>query len=88
MFKYNTSSINRGVAMQKLLFKVKEKGDQVIISKVDFDQIISEIEALEETIEVLMDKEAMQEIERSKKEIDAGKVFTIKSEEDLDKLLE
>ena len=37
-----------------------------------------ELESLEETLEVLRDKDAMASIERSKKDIKAGRLYTFK----------
>ncbi len=63
--------------------RIKEVKGNVVLRKEDFEDLISEMESLMETIEILSDKGLMKQIEESEKDIKEGKVFEIKSEDDL-----
>lgn len=54
-----------------------------MLCKEDFEDLIGEMESLMETIEILSDKGLMKQIKESENDIKEGKVFEIKSEDDL-----
>lgn len=63
--------------------RIKEVKGNVVLRKEDFEDLIGEIESLMETIEILSDKGLMKQINESENDIKEGKVFEIKSEDDL-----
>ncbi len=68
------------------LIKVEEVGNKVIIPKEDFEKIIADVDSLIETIEILSDKELIEQIKESERNIKEGKVKEIKSKKDIDAL--
>jgi hypothetical protein len=54
-----------------------------VLRKEDFEDLIGEMESLIETIEILSDEDLMKQINESENDIREGKVFEIKSEDDL-----
>jgi len=63
--------------------RIKEVKGNVVLRKEDFEDLIGEMESLMETIEILSDKGLMKQIKESENDIKEGKVFEIKSEDDL-----
>jgi len=63
--------------------RIKEVKGNVVLRKEDFEDLIGEMESLMETIEILSDKGLMKQIKESEDDIREGKVFEIKSEDDL-----
>ena len=63
--------------------RIKEVKGNVVLRKEDFEDLIGEMESLMETIEILSDKGLMKQIKESETDIREGKVFEIKSEDDL-----
>lgn len=68
------------------LIKVEEVDNKVIIPKEDFEKIIADVDSLIETIEILSDKELIEQIKESERDIKEGKVKEIKSKKDIDAL--
>lgn len=68
------------------LIKVEEFDNKVIIPKADFEKIIADVESLMETVEILSDKELIEQIKESERDIKDGKVKEIKSKKDIDAL--
>ena len=68
------------------VIKLKEEKGEVVISKEDFEGLISEVESLIETVEILSDENLMKQIRESERDIKAGKVSEIKSTADLRRL--
>jgi len=68
------------------LIKMKEIKGNVVMTKEDFDELISEIKSLIETVEVLSDKNLVEQIKESERDIEEGKVSEIKTREDLKEL--
>lgn len=68
------------------LIKVEEVDNKVIIPKEDFEKIIADVDSLIETVEILSDKELIQQIKESERDIKEGKVKEIKSKKDIDAL--
>ena len=68
------------------LIKVEEVGNKVIIPKEDFEKIIADVDSLIETIEILSDKELIEQIKESERNIKEGKVKELKSKKDIDAL--
>ncbi len=68
------------------LIKMKEVKGNVVMTKEDFDELMSEIESLIETAEILSDKNLVKQIKESERDIEEGKVSKIKTEEDLKEL--
>jgi len=65
---------------------MKEIKGNVVMTKEDFDELISEIKSLIETVEVLSDKNLVEQIKESERDIEEGKVSEIKTREDLKEL--
>ena len=63
--------------------RIKEVKGNVVLRKEDFEDLIGEMESLMETIEILSDMGLMKQINESENVIREGKVFEIKSEDDL-----
>ena len=68
------------------VIKLKEEKGEVVISKEDFEGLISEVESLIETVEILSDENLMKQIRESERDIKEGKVSEIKSTADLRRL--
>lgn len=68
------------------LIRVEEVDNKVIIPKEDFEKIIADVDSLIETIEILSDKELIEQIKESERNIKEGKVKEIKSKKDIDAL--
>ncbi len=68
------------------MIKVEEVDNKVMLQKEDFEKIVSEVDDLIETLEVLSDKELMEQIRESEKQIKEGKVKEIRSKSDIDAL--
>ncbi len=68
------------------LIKVEEVDNKVIIPKEDFEKIIADVDSLIETVEILSDKELIEQIKESERDIKEGKVKEIKSKKDIDAL--
>ncbi|CAD7775925.1 hypothetical protein AIOGIFDO_01863 [Candidatus Methanoperedenaceae archaeon GB37] len=66
--------------------RIKEVKGNIVLRKEDFESLIGEMESLMETIEILSDKDLMEQIKESEKDIREGNTFVIKSEEDLNNL--
>lgn len=68
------------------LIKVEEVDNKVIILKEDFEKIIADVDSLIETVEILSDKELIEQIKESERDIKEGKIKEIKSKKDIDAL--
>ena len=68
------------------VIKLKEEKGEVVISKEDFEGLISEVESLIETVEIMSDENLMKQIRESERDIKEGKVSEIKSTDDLRRL--
>jgi len=68
------------------LIKLREEKGEVVISKEDFEGLISEVESLIETVEILGDENLMKQISGSERDIKEGKVSEIKSTDELRRL--
>ncbi len=68
------------------LIKVEEVDNKVIIPKEDFEKIIADVDSLIETVEILSDKELIEQIKESERNIKEGKVKEIKSKKDINAL--
>ena len=66
--------------------RIKEVDENVVLRKADFENLIGVVESLMETIEILSDKNLMKQIRESEKDIEEGKTFEIKTEDDLNNL--
>lgn len=66
--------------------RIKEVEENVVLRKADFENLIDVVESLMETIEILSDKNLMKQIRESEKDIEEGKTFEIKTEDDLNNL--
>ncbi|MBU3965843.1 MAG: hypothetical protein KKG76_00470 [Euryarchaeota archaeon] len=69
------------------LIRVEEVDNKVIIPKEDFEKIIADVDSLIETIEILSDKELIEQIKESERNIKEGKVKEIKSKKDIYQLM-
>ena len=68
------------------LIKVEQFDNKVIMPKEDFEKIIADVESLMETVEILSDKDLIEQLKESEKNIKDGKVKKIKSKKDIDAL--
>ena len=68
------------------IIKLREEKGEVVMSKEDFEGLISEVESLIETIEILSDEDLIRQIKGSERDIKEGKVHEIKSTDDLRRL--
>ena len=66
--------------------RIKEVEENVVLRKADFENLIDVVESLMETLEVLSDKNLMEQIRESETDIEEGKTFEIKTEDDLNNL--
>ncbi|CAD6494310.1 MAG: hypothetical protein EMLJLAPB_00761 [Candidatus Argoarchaeum ethanivorans] len=66
--------------------RIKEVEENVVLRKADFENLIGVVESLTETLEILSDKNLMKQIKESEKDIEEGKTFEIKTEDDLNNL--
>ena len=65
------------------IIKVKEEKGEVVMTKVDFEELISDVESLIETVEILSDDNLMKQIRESEKDHKEGRIREIKSTDDL-----
>ena len=76
------SATDARARLYDLLEEVEKLSKRVIITSHGKTKAVlvnaDELEGLEETLEVLRDKDAMASIERSKKDIKAGRLYTFK----------
>ncbi|GEM_PF-1341475 len=68
------------------VMQIKEVEENVVLRKEDFESLVGEMESLMETIEILGDRDLMEQIRNSEKDIADGNISEIKSEEDLNSL--
>lgn len=68
------------------MIKVEEVDNKVMLQKEDFEKILADIQSLIETVEILSDKELMDQIKESEKQAKEGKVKEIRSKDDLNSL--
>ncbi|PXF57823.1 MAG: hypothetical protein C4B59_14505 [Candidatus Methanogaster sp.] len=66
--------------------RIKEVEENVVLRKADFENLIDVVESLMDTLEVLSDKNLMKQIRESETDIEEGKTFEIKTEDDLNNL--
>lgn len=66
--------------------RIKEVEENVVLRKADFENLIDVVESLMETLEILSDKNLMKQIRESETDIEEGKTFEIKTEDDLNNL--
>ena len=76
------SATNARIKLYDLLEDVDKLSKRVIITSHGKTKAVlvnaDELESLEETLEVLRDKDAMASIEKSKKDIKAGRIYSFK----------
>lgn len=76
------SATDARAKLYDLLEEVEKLSKRVIITSHGKTKAVlvnaDELESLEETLEVLRDRDAMASIERSKKDIKAGRLYTFK----------
>ncbi len=58
----------------------------MVLRKEDFESLIGAVESLTEAIEILSDRDLMEQVRESEKNIGKGNIFEIKSEEDMNNL--
>jgi high-affinity Fe2+/Pb2+ permease len=56
------------------VIKLKEEKGEVVISKEGFEGLISEVESLIETVEILSDENLMKQISGSERDIKEGNI--------------
>lgn len=61
------------------IINVEQFDNKVIMPKEDFEKIIADVESLMETVEILSDKDLIEQLKESEKNIKDGKVKKIKS---------
>ena len=65
------------------IIKLKEEKGEVVMTKDDFEGLISDVESLIETVEILSDDNLMKQIRESEKDLKEGRIREIKSTDDL-----
>jgi len=65
------------------IIKLKEEKGEVVMTKEDFEGLISDVESLIETVEILSDDNLMKQIRESEKDLKDGRIREIKSTDDL-----
>ncbi|MBN1454733.1 MAG: hypothetical protein JW945_00555 [Methanomicrobia archaeon] len=65
------------------IIKLKEANGEVVMSKDDFESLLSEVESLIETVEILSDQNLMIQLTESEKDIKAGAIKELKTADDL-----
>ncbi|NQE55021.1 hypothetical protein C5S29_15700 [ANME-1 cluster archaeon GoMg3.2] len=65
------------------IIKLKEEKGEVVMTKEDFEGLISDVESLIETVEILSDDNLMKQIRESEKDLKEGRIREIKSTDDL-----
>ena len=65
------------------IIKLKEEKGEVVMTKEDFEGLISDVESLIETVEILSDDNLMKQIRESEKDLKEGQIREIKSTDDL-----
>ena len=65
------------------IIKLKEANGEVVMSKEDFEGLISEVESLIETVEILSDKKLMMQLRESEKDIKEGAIRELKTADDV-----
>ena len=65
------------------IIKLKEEKGEVVMTKEDFEGLISAVESLIETVEILSDDNLMKQIRESEKDLKEGRIREIKSTDDL-----
>lgn len=68
------------------VIRLKEVKGNVVIGKVDFEELVGEMESLAETLEIMSDKNLLRQIKESEEDIKVGRVFELKTEDDLRRL--
>ncbi|AEA46521.1 hypothetical protein [Archaeoglobus veneficus] len=69
------------------VLRIKEADGNVIIKKEDFEKLIAELESLIETLEVLGDRDLMEQIKKSEEDILKGNIVKVESVDEFKKLL-
>ena len=64
------------------IIKLKEEKGEVVMTKDDFEGLISDVESLIETVEILSDDNLMKQIRESEKDLKEGRIREIKSTDD------
>lgn len=70
------------------ILKVQTVDNKVVINKEDFEQFVEDLSSEIETLEILADKELVEQIKKSEKDVKEGRVYEIKGDEELKKLLD
>jgi len=65
------------------IIKLKEANGEVVMSKEDFESLLSEVESLIETVEILSDQNLMTQLRESEKDIKEGAVKELKTADDV-----
>ena len=82
MLNGTVSATQARTKLYELLEEVEKLSKRIVITSHGKTKAVlvnaDELEGLEETLEVLRDKDAMASIERSKKDIKAGRLYTFK----------
>jgi len=68
------------------IIKLKEANGEVVMSKEDFESLLSEVESLIETVEILSDQNLMMQLRESEKDVKEGVVRELKTADDVRRL--
>jgi hypothetical protein len=69
------------------MLKVQTVDNKVVINKEDFEQFVEDLSSEIETLEILADKELVEQIKKSDVDIKEGRIYEVKADEELKKLL-
>ncbi|HUV02751.1 MAG TPA: hypothetical protein VMW67_04820 [Desulfobacteria bacterium] len=65
------------------IIKLKEANGEVVMSKDDFESLLSEVESLIETVEILSDQNLMTQLRESEQDIREGTVKELTTADDV-----
>lgn len=68
------------------IIKLKEANGEVVMSKEDFESLLSEVESLIETVEILSDQNLMTQLRESEQDIREGAVKELTAADDVRRL--
>lgn len=68
------------------IIKLKEANGEVVMSKDDFESLLSEVESLIETVEILSDQNLMTQLRESEQDIREGAVKELTTADDVRRL--
>ena len=69
------------------MLKVEVNDDKVILDREEFEDFMENLELTMETLEILADRDMMEQIAEGEEDIRNGRVYSVKNRKELEKLL-